>query len=337
MHEWGHFIFARLFGVKVETFSIGFGPTLFSFKAKNGTHWNIAALPLGGFVKMHGHMLPAPNETTVLDDDPQAFHNKRIWQKMLIVLAGPLFNIILPFVIFLIVVWFAGVPKVKPIIKEVQEKGPAFHYLHTQDTILAVNNHKIADFQEFADTISALPNTPVALKVLRNNKSLTVRVKTATREAFGHTYGFLGVTADQQYSYQQRYGFLNGIKVAATAYKNTFVNIVYGFKLLLTRHLSLNDLGGPIKIFQVSGQMAQHGLSIWLTLLAALSFNLALINLLPIPALDGGHFLFYLVEAIIRRPLPAALYKFLLTVGYVVILSLMVLVTSHDLLKLFLK
>lgn len=333
VHEYGHFLFARLFGVKVEVFSIGFGRRLLSFKDKHATVWQIAPIPLGGYVKMQGEMLPfAPEER---DERFDSFHNKRIWEKMLIVLAGPLFNLLLPLVIFFIIAFLVGVPHYSPEVGTVLPHSSAYKILQPKDQIKSVNGQEVNSFYDVRDQVIKHPGEFTIIKILRNHKPLTLKLKIGPQKQGNQTIGVLGITANEQSTFNQRFGLIKSVSMSGRMYVNTLYNIFNGFKMLLTRHFSLDDLGGPIKIFQISGETAQHGLAVWLTLLAALSINLAIINLFPIPGLDGGLFLLYLVEAMIRRPLPVSAYKVLVATGYMLIIALMILVTGHDILRLF--
>ncbi|MGV3278204.1 RIP metalloprotease RseP [Rickettsiales bacterium LUAb2] len=332
IHELGHFLFARLAGVKVESFSIGFGKELFGFTDKKGTRWKIAPIPLGGYVKMKGEMVPTGQE---LDSDKDSFHNKSLLQKSLIVFAGPLFNLLLPIIIFFIIPLFFGVPTLKSQIKEVLPNTPAAKILQTKDIITKVNGTNISSFAELETIISNSPNQILKLVVLRNNNIINVQVKAAEKVIDNKKIGFIGVAADTSAVTYKKHGITESIKISFDLYKHTLFNILYGFKQLFTGHVKSGDIGGPIKIAELSGSMIKSGVSSWLFFLAALSINLAIVNLIPIPALDGGHLFLYLIQAITRKSIPYKLQNNLVMGGFALLLLLIVAITFHDVLGLF--
>lgn len=332
IHELGHFLFARWCGVAVESFSIGFGKELFGFTDKKGTRWKIAPLPLGGYVKMKGEMILNPKDAT---DDKDSFHNKKLWQKALIVFAGPLFNFIFPIIIFLFICIFFNTKVLIPQIKSVEQTSSSYKVLKPGDIVRKINNKEISTFAELRSTIVKMANQTIKLQVERNNKNITITTKVDEKKISNTKIGFLGIEVNDKAVSNKKYGFLQSIKNAFNMYADTFGNIVYGFKMLLTNKLSLNDLGGPIKIAELSGQIIQGGFSNWLYFLAALSINLAIVNLIPIPALDGGHLFIYLIQAITRKPVPSKLQNTLMGLGFALLITLIVIISFNDVFRLF--
>lgn len=332
IHELGHFLFARWCGVYVESFSIGFGKELFGFTDKKGTRWKIAPLPLGGYVKMKGEMILNPKDAT---DDKDSFHNKKLWQKALIVFAGPLFNFIFPIIVFLFICIFFNTKVLMPQIKSVEESSSSYKLLLPGDIVKKVNGKEINTFSELRSTIVKMPNKIVKLEVERGNKAVVVTTKIDEKNISNTRIGFLGIQANDKAIANKKYGFLQSIKNAFNMYIDTCSNILYGFKMLLTNKLSLNDLGGPIKIAEISGQIIQGGVSNWLYFLAALSINLAIVNLIPIPALDGGHLFIYLIQAVIRKPVSAKLQNTLMAFGFYLLIGLILIITFNDIFRLF--
>lgn len=332
VHELGHFLFARWCGVAVESFSIGFGKEIFGFYDKKGTRWKIAPIPLGGYVKMKGEMLPTGD---TLSDDKDAFHNKSILQKALIVFAGPLFNLIFPIIIFLFIVVFFGIPTLKPIVKTTFKNTPAYKYLKEGDIITSINNKKITDFLDVNKIIINNPNKVVNIHVLRNNKDIDYKIKLSSQKENGKMVGFLGVKADQSAITYKHHNFLDSIRMSFRLYSNTLLNILNGFKQLITGKLHSDSIGGPIKIAQLSGHMLKDGMASWLFFLAALSINLAIVNLIPIPALDGGYLFLYLIQVITRRQIPPKMQNGLVIAGFSILMLLVVAVTFKDIFGLF--
>lgn len=326
VHELGHYLFAKLFKVRVESFSIGFGPELIGWSDKSGTRWKICPIPLGGFVKMKGEMIQS-NET--LEQD--SFQAKNLWQKFLIVFAGPLFNLLLPLFVLFFISYFAGLPTLKPIVGSVVEKSPAVNILHPKDEIKKIDNMEMNEFTQLQKYVAAHPNKNLVLDVIRNGKPLTLKLKSGNNNGTG----FLGVIADNTLATTQKYELRKSFEYTYKTYWNVLTLMIQGFGKLFTGKVGLNDIGGPIKIAQLSGQtMQQGGVEGWLFFVALLSINLALINLFPIPALDGGYLLLYIVQAITRRPLSTKVQNALMQGGFVFLLILMLFVVLKDIISL---
>lgn len=323
VHEFGHYAFAKLFGVRVESFSIGFGRELIGWNDKSGTRWKISLLPLGGYVKMKGEMVYNPNEK--IEED--SFLSKKLWQRALIVFAGPLFNLIFPIIILVFITFLSGVPNLLPKIGGVLPSSPSSGVLKENDLILEVNNIKINNFKELSNIINKIPNQNISLKINREDKIMNLSLTTGKNDS---GLGFLGIMADQKSISFIKYSIYDSLFHAYDMYKNVFTLLLSGLQKLFMGDVALDDLGGPLKIAQMSGDSLNQGLYSWLFFMSILSLNLAIINLFPIPALDGGHLLTYLVEGIIRRPLNPKIHNFLMQIGFFFLMSLMLIVIIND-------
>lgn len=430
LHELGHFFVARLFGIKILRFSIGFGRALYTRVGRDGTEYVLALIPLGGYVKMQGEGVG-----THLPDNSRSFNAKPLWVRMAVVLAGPMTNFILAVVVF----WAAllvGIGHVKPVIGEVipgsfaaaahlhagdrivriddesvrdwqqvmvallslmgdatpaplwvlpqnsvtlvkrsidlsswridkrdpllfeslgmlpyvpparpvllsiLPKSPAVHSgLLAGDVIKAFNNRPITDWSVVAKAIAASPHQWMKLTVQRGTQRQTVLVKLGAQVREKKTVGYLGVmVVPPQYPASMididHHTVLSAWKPALTkAWLFLQYNAIVLVKMI-TAKLSIKTMGGPISILQAAGQSTQAGWGVYLSFIGFISLTVGFINLLPIPGLDGGHLLFQLVEAIIRRPVPDKIQQHGLTIGLLFVLLLIVHATINDLLRI---
>ncbi|MCL2566553.1 MAG: RIP metalloprotease RseP [Alphaproteobacteria bacterium] len=335
VHELGHYLFARMFKVKVESFSIGFGRELFGWTDKSGTRWKICPIPFGGYVKMKGEMIESENSNAEHDKD--AFQAKALWQKFLIVFAGPLFNLIFPIFILFFIAFFAGVHTISPQIGKVLEDSPAYNILKPQDIILEAGNKKIKDFSDLQQVISLNPNNTLNLKVLRDSKNVNLQVKVGSKEVSGYTVGFLGISASMDGLKSYRYSVGKSLSYTYNTYVDVVGLMLKGLGKLFIGQVSLDDIGGPIKIAELQGDSLKKGIDSWMFFMSLLSLNLAIINLLPIPALDGGHLLLYAVQGITRKKISFKIQSFLMQIGFMFLIALMVLVVLKDIFSFILK
>ncbi|HEY1856537.1 RIP metalloprotease RseP [Acidocella sp.] len=328
-HELGHYLAARSQGVVVEAFSIGFGPALLSWKAKSGTVWKISALPLGGYVKMQGwgeanNGEPAP---------PGSFSACSLASKALIVAAGPIANLILAFVLFVGLFMSVGQVVVQPVLSGILPHSPAaLADLQTGDRVLAVDAQKIGNFSQLQNIIMAHPDTAVTMTLERHGQTLTRQVTLGDMTEDGTRIGRLGVVGAE--SSLHRYSPPGAVVAAAQETYSESKMMLAGLYRLIVHHQGLSQLAGPLGIAQISGKVAAMGFISVVNLIALLSINLGLINLVPIPVLDGGHLLFYAAEAIYRRPIPARAQDIGLRFGIAIILSLFFVTTLNDLTRL---
>jgi regulator of sigma E protease len=328
-HELGHYLAARSQGVTVEAFSIGFGPALVSWRAKSGTVWKLSVLPLGGYVKMQGWGEPADGTPAL----PGSFAATRLRSKALIVAAGPVANLILAFVLFVGLFMTVGKTIVQPVLSEVVPQSPAaVAGLETGDRVIAVAGTKISDFTQLQSIIMAHPDAAMAFIVQRHGQALTREVTLGDTMEGGQKIGHLGVAGDV--STMRHYGPLGAVRAAAVETYDDAAGMLTGLYRLVFHQEGLQDLAGPLGIAQITGKVAALGVVSVINLIALLSINLGLINLVPIPILDGGHLMFYAAEAIYGRPLPPRAQDIGLRFGLALIVSLFFVTTFNDLSRL---
>lgn len=340
IHELGHYLVARRNGVRIEVFSVGFGPELFGWTDKSGTRWKVSLLPLGGYVKMFGETASGKaGEAQAMTPEEQAvsFHHKSIGQRAAIVAAGPVANFVLAIVILAVMFATVGQPFTPPDVGEVQTGSAAEAAgLRPGDVVTRIDGSKIERFEDIQTIVRMNPGVPLRLTVQRDGRELTL---TATPKAselvdrFGNRQeiGLLGVSR-----MGNAYVRHNPLSAVWRAVDQTFSLSYYTLQAvgqMLTGSRSADDLGGPIRIAQMSGQVAQSSLIDVFWFLAVLSINLGLINLFPIPMLDGGHLLFYGAEAIRGRPLSDRIVEYGFRVGLGLVLTLFVFVTYQDLMR----
>ncbi len=335
IHEWGHFLAARLFGVMVLRFSIGFGPKLFG-KTLGETEFCISAVPLGGYVKLLGE----GEEEVPPHLRSRAFSQKPLWQRALIVFAGPLFNFLLAWLVFALFFAVKGKPLMLPEVGKVVEGGPAARAgLKPGDLILSVDGVEVRTWEDLTREIRKHNARPLLLRVKRADRVLKVRLQPEIRTVknlFGEEVKVpvIGIVASGRFETERVspvFALWEGFLRMLTLIKLTLVAIVK----LIERVLPLSSLGGPLLIAQMAGEQAREGFLALLLFSGILSVNLGVINLLPVPMLDGGHLVFYALEAVRGRPLSARTQERIQKVGLALLLALMVLVFYNDLLRLF--
>ncbi|MFL1781004.1 RIP metalloprotease RseP [Candidatus Hepatincolaceae symbiont of Richtersius coronifer] len=335
VHEMGHYLVAKLFKVKIESFSIGFGPELFGWTDKSGTRWKISLLPLGGYVKMKGEMIELATDTSQnsLDPEPDAFLAKNLMQRFLIVFAGPFFNLVFPLIILLFISFFVGIPSLSTKLDRILPNDPADNILKSGDVVLRVNEVAVEKFTDMQNIILKNPDENIILKLQRNGSIIDVNVKIGSKEENGKQIGYLGVTADPGTLIYSKYSLYNALDYTYNTYIAVFKLLLGGLAQLFTGKVGLDDIGGPLKIAQISGDSLKQGVGSWLFLMAMLSINLAIINLFPIPALDGGHLLLYIVQGITRKKISPKIQGILMQSGFIFLMLLMGLVIFKDVLS----
>ncbi len=327
VHEYGHYIFAKMFGVKVESFSIGFGPEIFGWNDKSGTRWKLSPIPFGGYVKMKGEMYESASDNKEAEAD--SFLGKAIWKKFLIVFAGPLFNFIFPIFVLFFIYFFFGVSTPGAKIGEVFD-GPAKGVLQADDMILEVDTVKITDFYDLQKIIVANPDKVLNIKLQRDGQISNVKLKVARKTENNSSTGYIAVSSSQSTLSKNKYDLRESLDKTYRVYNKVIIMIVSGLSQLLLGNVSMDDIGGPIKIAQLSGDSLKNGFDSWLFFLSILSLNLAIINLFPIPALDGGHLLLYIIQGITRRKINPKVQNILSQAGFVFLMLLMALVILKD-------
>jgi regulator of sigma E protease len=344
IHEFGHFFVARLCGVKVDEFSIGFGRELFGFFDKKGTRWKICLLPLGGYVKMFGDRNGASMPDIELlknmsaAEKKQSFLGKNVWQRMAIVAAGPVANFLLAILLFTFLFKINGLNTALPIVDEVMSPSAAFDAgLQKGDKILQIGDRQIDDFEEVRSLIVSGGEQELIFKIERNKNIIDVKITPkiqSRKDFFGEEAKVvtLGI-AVSEVSHQD----LNLAQSFVEANKETYRTSIAIFKAvgeLITGKRDFKELGGPIKIAKYSGKTMEMGITVVMWFMAMISLNLGVMNLLPVPVLDGGHLFFYFIEAIFKKPLPQKIQKFGFQIGMSLVLALMIFTTINDIRQL---
>ncbi|WP_442681408.1 RIP metalloprotease RseP [Sphingomonas sp. ASY06-1R] len=340
VHELGHYLAGRVFGVKAEMFSIGMGRELFGWTDKRGTRWKVSALPIGGYVKFAGDMGPAstPDPAWLAlppEQRAQTLQAKPVWQRFLVVLAGPLTNFVAAIAIFTLYFGVTGVPQTPATIAQVVPgTAAAAAGLRPGDHILSVAGRPVSNFEDMAQMIALRPGQRLALEVQRDGRLLTIPVKPQRKhfsDGAGNEgdVGLLGVASGR--SVQKREGVAGTLAASFRETGNILQTMADVIGQIVGGERSAKELGGPLKIAQFSGQVATFGWLPFIRFMALISINLGFINLLPIPLLDGGHLLFYLIEGVRRRPLPAQTQEWAFRSGLALLLGFMLFVTINDL------
>lgn len=338
-HELGHYLVARWCGVGAEIFSIGFGREIAGWTDKRGTRWKVGWLPLGGYVKFIGDMSAssqsAEPDAIAVEDRSRAFPLKPVWQRFVIVLAGPVANFILAIAIATTMFAIDGVPRTSNVVSAVQPGSAAASAgIRPGDRIVSLANRSTASFEDLFAVVVLRPAEAVDMDIERDGKRITLPVKIAAevqRDRFGQTFriGRLGVLGGAPQMVR-----LPAVRLIPEATRFTFVStgrMVDGLWQIVSGRRTIKDLGGPLKMAQIAGQQASLGLREFVELLALFSINLGFINLLPIPMLDGGHLLMYGAEAVRRRPVSASAQEWAFRGGLAFLLTFILMVTVNDL------
>jgi regulator of sigma E protease len=335
VHELGHFLVARSLGITVLKFSIGFGPRLYGW-VKNGTDYCISAIPLGGFVKMLGEN---PGEEVTPEEVPFSFSHRSPGERAAVVAAGPAFNFLFAWFVFFLILISMGNPVILPDIGSVQKESPAeVAGLEAGDVILSVNGVHVESWDDVSRTIKSGESPDVVITVRRDGKEITVSVKPELREiktVFGEKVRMpvIGITAAGSMELRST----DPLSAAWLATERTWeitVMICEGIVKLFERVVPLSSLGGPIMIAEMAGKQAEQGMVSLFYFMALLSINLGLLNLLPIPVLDGGHLVFCIFEGISGKKLTLKQMQLAQQAGMVLLGSLMLLVFYNDIMRL---
>jgi regulator of sigma E protease len=337
-HELGHYSVARLFQIPAETFSIGFGRELLGWTDKQGTRWRIAMLPLGGYVKFVGDMTPA-SDPADLKDIPEhlrsrVFQFRPVWQRFLVVLAGPLASFLLAILIFAAFFSLAGTPRTNAVAKVVPSSAAAAAGIQPGDRILSIAGRSTPNFDDVTSVVLLRPDETVSMEIERGGSTRRLEVTLRSRQltdANGHKVrtGLLGIESDTQIG--PPVPVYRAVPLAINQTIRVTVSIVDGLGQLIKGRVSVKQLGGPVTIARVAGQGAELGLFPFIGLLALVSINLGFINLLPVPPFDGGHLFLYAIEGVRRRPLSAQALEWAFRGGFALVLTLLLLVTGNDL------
>ena len=318
IHEYGHYYFAKRFGVGVTDFSIGFGKEIFGFNDKSGTRWKFCAIPLGGYVKFFGdrNVFSQAEQEELLkkynkEDQNKLFVTKPVYQRSLVVAAGPLANFALAILIFTFIYMFAGKDFTPAQIQEVQKDGPAYiSGIKSGDIISSINDNKVSSILEVSNHINTSTSDDIEVEILRNNQKILFLVTPTIKkgeDSLGNKVNkkIIGIKIaplNNEFN-RERLGPATALLYAV---KETWFVTQASLDFVISMLKGKGDttqLGGPIKIAKITGQVSQLGLIAFLSIMAYISISLGFINLLPIPLLDGGHLMFYAFEKILGRPL----------------------------------
>ncbi|MGE8943531.1 RIP metalloprotease RseP [Leptospira interrogans] len=344
IHELGHFLVARWCGVKVKAFSIGFGREITGFVDKHGTRWRLAWIPLGGYVKFMddenaASASPSAGAAEMSPEDREgAFHSKPLWQRAAVVAAGPIANFLLAVVIFALMFSFIGIRSTAPRVDEVVANSPAaVAGFKAGDVILEIDGNSVDSFTEVLRTVSGAPGRQLNVKVDRGGAPYTLQVTPERQEVsdnFGGTIvrGIIGIrrlTTPEALELRKA-GPLEAVWLGVRETNFIITSTLSYIGDVIIGRQRADQLGGPIRIAEVSGQVAKVGPEALFNLIAVISVSVGLINLFPIPLLDGGHLLFYAIEAMRRKPLSERTQEIGFRIGLALVLMLMVFATWND-------
>lgn len=346
IHELGHYLVGRWFGVKADVFSIGFGKELAGWTDKRGTRWKLSALPLGGYVQFAGDMNPASQPSPEwlslpAEERNRTFQAKPLWQRSLIVLAGPITNLLFAVLILSGFTLAYGKLVIPPVVGEVQAGSAADRAgIEVGDRILSIRGHAIDSFVDIRLQVGQNPGEPMDLVVSRDGVQRNVAVTAMAKvesDRFGNTQkiGFLGVGPK---SYELvRVGPIDAVVDGVKQTGSIISMMVNGIGQIISGKREVKELGGPIKIAKFSGEQLVSGWQSFISFAALISINLGFINLLPIPVLDGGHLAFYAAEAVRKKPVGERGQEWAFRTGLAFVMALMLFVTINDVasLKLF--
>ena len=346
IHEYGHYYFAKRYGVGITDFSIGFGREIFGWNDKSGTRWKVCWIPLGGYVKFFGdrNVFSQTEQQEIInkyseEDRQKLFILKPLYQRSLIVAAGPLANYVLAILIFTMIYMFVGKDLTPALINEVQKDSPAFVAgMKKNDKIIYIDNKKVESILEVSTFINISTTETIEFVVLRNDQTISLLVKPDLvdgKDTLGNAVKkrMIGIKLsplNNKYEKQP----LGPSKAIYYSVKEVWFVTVTSLNYLgkmITGSADSSQLVGPIRIAKITGQVAEHGIIPFLSIMAYISISLGLINLFPIPMLDGGHLMFYLIEKILGRPLSQKTQEGFFRIGLFLLFSLMFFVTFNDL------
>lgn len=336
IHEFGHYIVAKWIGVKVIEFSFGFGPKIVGYQGKE-TLYSLRVVPLGGFVKLYGMDAEVDEKGQAViasHNDARSFMNKPVWQRMAVIAAGPIMNFVLAIIMFVSVFAYMGIPaqgNSNVIGSLIKEKPAITSGIQAGDRVAAVNQELTPDWTRLTEVIHSLPDQVIHLTIERGTEKQTVSLKTEQDPQTG--FGMIGIAPEVTYVHASIFEATRvGIERSADFTKLIIVTLTE----MITGKIPA-DVGGPVMIAQVIGEGAKEGFSNLLGLTGVLSIQLGLINLFPIPALDGSRLVFLLIEGLRGKPLNPERENMIHLVGFVLLMGLMLAVTYKDVLRLFVK
>lgn len=348
VHELGHYLAGRLSGIRVLAFSVGFGPELIGFTDAHGTRWKISAIPLGGYVRFFGDAdassLADGNELAELSlaERAQTLAGAKLWKRAVTVAAGPIANFLLAIVIFAVLFGTQGKPVADPVVSEVKAGSAAeIAGVRAGDVLVALDGSRVETFDDVVRYISMRPEIPVVVTVRRDGSEVGLDMvprRVVTTDRFGNEMevGQIGIVTNQQ-SGNFRIVELTPLQAVGEGARQTWHIVTGTFDYLsnmVAGRMNADQLGGPVRVVQASGQMATLGVVALLNLAAVLSVSLGLLNLMPVPVLDGGHLVLYALEAVRGKPVGQTAQEIAFRIGLAMILSLMVFATWNDISRL---
>ncbi|KIX12053.1 RIP metalloprotease RseP [Dethiosulfatarculus sandiegensis] len=335
-HELGHFLVAKAAGVGVNTFSLGFGPRLWGFDYK-GTDCRISAIPLGGYVRMVGE---DPSDELAAEDIPRSFSHKPLKWRIAIVAAGPVANVVFAVLAYYLVLVAWGNPALTPKVGDIIPGEPAaIAGIQKDDVIKTINGQSIVTWNDLLDMVRNSGGKPLNLTVDRQGKIVTIAglepQQVMAKDALGADTKVyrIGIKASPEVIIQE-IGLGQSLGMALEKTWQATENIINSVIYMIQRKLSMENLGGPILIAQVAGVAAKHSMASFLEFMALISINLAILNLLPIPVLDGGHLFFFLIEAVRRKPVRVVTRERAQQAGLAILLMFMAFVFYNDIARL---
>ena len=337
VHELGHFLLAKRLGVGVLKFSLGFGPKLFGRKIGE-TEYLISAFPLGGYVKMVGE---DPDEEVLPEDTSRSFSSKPAGKKIAIVAAGPIFNIAFAAVLFTLA-FMVGVPTMTSEVGDAKEGFPAFEAgIKAGDKVVSIDGTHVSKWDEVSEGIQTSKKDIISVEIFRSGATLRFDIRpkvTKVKTIFGEDMEIrvIGIGASKNYIIE-RSNPVEAVGKGIISTWNVTMLTIQGIVKLVQRIVPAETIGGPIMIAQMAGEQAQAGFLSLLSFMALLSINLGVLNLLPVPILDGGHLTFFIIEAIIRKPLSHRFKEISQQVGLFLLISLMAFAFYNDITRVFFK
>ena len=346
IHEFGHYYIAKRFGVGITDFSIGFGKEIFGWNDKSGTRWKFCWIPLGGYVKFFGdrNVFSQSEQQEIInkytkEDREKLFILKPLYQRSLIVAAGPIANFILAIIIFVMIFMFVGKDMTPAIIDEVNKDSPAFvSGMKKNDKIIYIDNNKVESILEVSTFINTSTAEIIEFIVVRENKEISLLVKPNVidgKDSLGNSVKkrMIGIKLSSLNNGNEKKP-LGPSKAIYYSFKEvwfvTTTSLNYLGKMI-TGSADSSQMGGPIRIAKITGQVAEYGVIPFLSIMAYISLSLGLINLFPIPMLDGGHLMFYLIEKVLGKPLNQKIQEGFFRIGLFLLFSLMFFATFNDL------
>lgn len=344
VHEMGHYLVGRLSGIRVTAFSIGFGPELIGVTDSHGTRWKISAIPLGGYVKFFGDedaaSMPDADSVSHMTeaDRAQTLAGAKLWKRAATVAAGPIANFILAIAIFAVLFSVYGKMISDPVVAEVKPDSSAAEAgVRPGDRLVALDGDKVATFDDVRRYVSVRPETRIVVTVQRDGKDIDLPMvpkRTDMTDQFGNKIeiGLIGIVTNDALGHFRVEHFtpLQAIGEGVSETSNIITGTFHYIGNLVTGRMKADQLGGPVRVAQASGQMASLGFSAVIQLAAVLSVSIGLLNLMPVPVLDGGHLVFYAIEAVRGRPIGAGAQEIAFRIGLAMVLSLMVFATFND-------